>query len=91
MAAFRDPGNTKLEEARIASPHSKVMLILERKSRGEDKGSASEEQDWEKLKFTAMQRLNDDLYTALKLKRQASQQEIKKAYRQMSLKCTFYF
>lgn len=40
---------------------------------------------WDELKVRHMKRLNEDLYCALKLGRDASVSDIKKAYRQLSL------
>ena len=67
-----------LQEARSrvdSSPHKAIMFVL-----GEPSSDGHE-----KVKAAAMKRLNEDLYTTLKLGRGATSDEIRKSYRKMSL------
>jgi len=89
MASFARPPSisTKLREAReklVNSPHKSVLLALETKSERQEGGPYPDEAEWEQVKAAALKRLQEDLYTALKVNREAKPAEIKKGYFQLS-------
>eukprot|EP00614_Pseudopedinella_elastica_P004617 CAMPEP_0172607306 /NCGR_PEP_ID=MMETSP1068-20121228/27507_1 /TAXON_ID=35684 /ORGANISM="Pseudopedinella elastica, Strain CCMP716" /LENGTH=487 /DNA_ID=CAMNT_0013410275 /DNA_START=66 /DNA_END=1526 /DNA_ORIENTATION=+ len=61
------------------SPHKSFMFALEKSSGG------VKDAEVDGIRAKAFQRLNEDLYTCLKVERSASATDIKKAYRKLSL------